>query len=213
MGVPLHLGGRTRGWIGRRLGGDETLGDRVWRRCLHLGGLVVLAVYVVPADLFGPVPVRYVLDAALAAVLLLELLRILGRVELPTIRPHERRRVASYAYYAIALVLAVELLPEAVAVAAVVGCALVDPLLGELRGHGLARRPAAGLGALVYGGIALAALVALDGPPRAILGVAAVVGAGLAVLVEGPGSWLPVDDDLAMVLVPGVVTALLLAVA
>lgn len=207
MGVRLHGGGRTRAWIGRRLGGDEALGDRIWRRCLHVGGLVVLLVFVLPTGVFGPVPVRLVLLLALAVVLALELLRYGGRVELPTIRAHERARVASFAYYAVALVVAVLLFPEAAATAAVVGAALVDPLLGELRAAGVGRGPALAAGFVAWTLLGFTALRLLSGAPGATLLALAALGGAVAVACEGPASVVPIDDDLAMVILPGLLLA------
>ena len=208
MGLRLHRGGRTRAWLGKRMGGDEALGDRLWRRVLHVGGLVILLVYVVPSGTFGPVPVRAVPVILLAVLLVVEGFRWRGQVELPTIRPHERARMASYAYYGIALVLATLAFPEAVAVTVIVGSALIDPLLGELR-----LRPLGGAAVAIVGGIAYVALAVVclhaltDLPLTTELGLG-LLGAMLAVLVEGPGSVLPLDDDFAMVIVPGIVLAL-----
>jgi hypothetical protein len=207
----LHRGGRTRAWIGRLLGGDETLGDRVWRRTLHVAGAAVLLVYVLPPTIFGPVPVRVVLVAALIGVLLLEVLRHRAGWELPTIRPHEHRRIASFALYAIGLVFAVLVFPEAVAVAVILGAALIDPLLGELRLHGGPIGSITAAGALAYFALAGPALYLLGHHglvPSAILGA---VAAFLGVAAEGPTSWVPLDDDLAMIVVPGLaLTAILL---
>ncbi|HTT26377.1 MAG TPA: hypothetical protein VMH90_05395, partial [Thermoplasmata archaeon] len=180
----LHRGGRTRAWIGRLLGGDATLGDRAWRRALHLAGAAVLLVYVLPANTFGPVPVRVVLLLALAGVLLLELLRRQAGWELPTIRPHEHTRIASFALYAVGLVVAVLVFPEPVAVASVLGAAIVDPLLGELRLIGWTRLRVSCVGLLTYfvlAGGALALLGAVTWPAAAALGA---VGAAIAVGVE-----------------------------
>lgn len=209
MGVRLHRGGRTRSWLGAQLGGDIALGDRAWRRGLHLAGLLVLAVFVLPAKTFGPVPVRVVLVLALAAVLCMEAARLLGHLSLPTIRPHEEGRVASYAYYAVALTVAVLAFPEVVAVVAVAGAAVVDPLLGELRLRGIARPTAALLGTVVYAAVGVLILLRLSTVPVGIATIVALGVGALAVSVEGPGSWLPVDDDLATVLLPGASLALL----
>jgi hypothetical protein len=209
----LHRGGRTRAWIGRLLGGDETLGDRVWRRALHLAGAAVLLVYVLPSNTFGPVPVRVVLVAALVGVLLLEVLRRRAGWELPTIRPHEHAHVASFALYAIGLVLAVLLFPEPVAIAVVLGAALVDPLRGELR---LWRVSGTALwlpGFVVYAGLAATTFVYLGHYDVARAAGATLIVALVGVELEGPTSPIPLDDDLAMTVIPGALLTLLLWVA
>lgn len=197
----LHRGGRFRARLGRLAGGDVALGDRILRRLLHLAGLAVLLYYLLPPNFFLVASVETVLLLALASVLALEGLRLAAHLELPTIRPYERRRLASYAYYAIALVLAVLLFPRPIAVAVVLGTAIVDPLIGELRLRPEARRLYPVLPVALWAGFAFGSLVLLGAwtIPAALL---AAVGAGaLAVAVERP-RFAGFDDDLAMTLVP-----------
>jgi hypothetical protein len=209
MGWRLHRGGRTRAWLGRRFGGDAELGDRIWRRVLHLAGAAVLLVYLLPRNIFLVAPTDEVLLLALAMVLVLEIGRRVAHLELPTIRPHESDRMASYAYFAIALTASVELFPEYLALAVVLGAVVLDPLLGELRLRGWTRYPAASVGVLLYVVLGLPGFWKF-GPWGAILPIPMLVAAGaIAVLVEGPRSLLPLDDDAAMVLVPGLVLAVL----
>ncbi len=204
MAIRLHRGGRFRRWLGARLGGDEALGDRVWRRVLH--GLVaaVLIYYVLPDGFFVVAPKRTVLLAALAAVLGLELLRHTGLLELPTIRAYERARVGSYAFYALAVVGAVLLFPEPIGAAVVLGTAIVDPVAGELRASGRARR-AYPVGAVaVYYVLALIGLAGVGRWPLADSALLAAVAAPVAVAAEWPTiNWL--DDDLAMTFAPALV--------
>ncbi len=207
MARRLHTGGKTRAWLGRRFGGDERLGDRIWRRCLHLGGVVVLIVYVVPRDFFVVLPTEGVLLLALAAVLVLEFLRRRAGVELPTIRPHEEHRVASYAYFAVGLSLAVLIFPKPVAVAAVLGAVLVDPLMGELRAAGLARPSVTLAGVGAYVAVVVPTLLLLGAWPLEFALAAGIALGLVGALVEGPASVLPIDDDLAMPLLPGLVAA------
>lgn len=180
---------------------------------LHALCAGVLLYYLVPDRFFVVAPKEVVLILALTAVLLLEVLRHLAGLELPTIRPYEDRWVASYAFFAVALVVAILLFPEPIAAAVVLGTALVDPLAGEMR---VARfRPAAlWVGPLIaYVGLAVVGLALIGRWPLLdSLGLAALA-APIAVGVERPKSrW--VDDDLAMTFVPAVaiyvVAALLL---
>ncbi|MCI4365460.1 MAG: hypothetical protein L3K10_05290 [Thermoplasmata archaeon] len=203
MTLRLHRRGRFRAWLGARLGGDAQLGDRIWRRVLHGLCALVLLYYLLPNAFFVVAPKDEVLVLALFAVLLLEVLRHLAGLELPTIRPYEQRRVASFAFFAIAIVVVVLLFPEPIAGAVVLGTALVDPLAGELR---VARRSVAVLWAvpvLAYAGLAWVGMAILGGwPPLLSLGLALLV-APLAVAVERPKSrW--VDDDLVMTFVPAI---------
>ncbi|MGI0052992.1 MAG: hypothetical protein ACREC5_04125 [Thermoplasmata archaeon] len=201
MPLRLHRGGRLRSWLGSRLGGDFELGDRIWRRALHVGGLIALLYYVVPAPLVPGIPNPDLLLAVLAAVLLAEAGRLRAGVEMPTIRPGETGRVASFVYFAVAIVLVILLAPRAIAVVAIVGTALVDPLLGELRRAGF-HGWASGVGGwAAYTVLAVGILGGLARWPGAEVLAAGAAAAAVAVLAERPKIWY-VDDDLLMTLAP-----------
>ncbi len=196
----LHTGGRFRAWLGRRLG-DEAAGDRLWRRILHGAGALVLAYRPLPTDFFVVMPKEDVLLLVLGAVLLLELLRHAAGLSLPTIRPYEERRIASFAVFAISLVAAVLLFPWPIAAAVVLGVAIVDPVAGELRLRNA--RPAAQWGVPIAAYAALATLgsVGLGGWPLAPGLALSAVAACVAIAVEGP-KYRWADDDLLMTFVP-----------
>ncbi len=208
MHVRLHTGGRWRAWLGARFGGGPELGDRIWRRVLHFVGAIVLLYYLLPPRFFLILTNEEALLLALAAVLVMEALRLRAGLELPTIRPWERNRVASYAYFAVALVVAVLAFPRPVAFAVVIGTALIDPLIGELRlRRGIGRRWLWGLPLALYAVIALGCFLGVGGwslgPAIAAAGVAGVI----AIAVERPK--LPYyDDDMAMTLAPGIALSL-----
>ncbi|MGA8275249.1 MAG: hypothetical protein WB789_05330 [Thermoplasmata archaeon] len=204
MNLRLHGRGRFRTWLGARLGGDLELGDRVWRRVLHGLCAAVLLYYLLPDGFFIVAPKEVVLVAALVAVLVLEGLRHLVGLELPTIRPYEQKRVASFAFFALAIVLAVLLFPEPIAAAVVLGTALVDPLVGEMRVAGFRRATLWAVPILAYAGLAFVGLQLVGRWPVLDAIGLAVLAAPIAVAVERPKSrW--VDDDLAMTFVPAVV--------
>lgn len=199
----LHGGGRFRGWLGAALGGDGERGDRALRRMLHGAGAVILLYYVFPPQLLVIVP-NFVLPLlALSAIFVLEGLRLGGVIEIPTIRPYERRRLASYAYFAIALVLAVLLFPPPIAAAVVLGTSLVDPLIGELRRSEEYRPTYPWVPFALYIGLAYVAFVGLGAWPAAPALTLAALAAALALVSERP-KWVLVDDDLAMTLVPAI---------
>lgn len=190
------------------MGGDEALGDRAWRRIVHMGGALALLYFVLPSPLLGLLPTWTVIVAALVLVVLLELLRHGAGLELPTLRPHEEHRVASYVYYGAALAIAVLWLPRVIAVPVVLGTAFIDPLAGELRLRRVGPGMQWGLPIGVYFALAFAGItVAGNWPPPWIVaasGTAAVA----AVLAERPRyRWY--DDDLAMTLAPALVLLLL----
>ena len=199
-------GGGWRRWLGARLGGDFDLGDRAWRRILHMVGAAVLLYYVLPPHLVPGVTIEQVLLIGLGLVLVLELLRWVAGLELPTIRAYERARVASYVFYAVALVAAVLLFPRPVAFVVVLGTAFVDPLIGELRLSPRWRSTYPWFPGVVYVLLGAGALIlGLHWPPFAAVTWAGI-GAVVALVVERPK--IPgLDDDLAMTLVPALVLA------
>jgi dolichol kinase len=208
--VRLHRGGRLRGWLGARFGGGYELGDRIWRRFLHGLGAFAVLYLLVPPRILVVVSNEVVLLVALELILVVEYLRHVKHWELPTIRPYEEGRIASYVYYAVALSAALLLFPRPVAGAVILGTALVDPLLGELRLRSTWPLGSVVPGLIVYSILAAAAFLLLGGWRGAVVLVLAVLAALLAVAAERP-RWGSVDDDLAMTLVPGVVlTAILL---
>jgi hypothetical protein len=204
MTLRLHRSGRFRSWLGVRLGGDLELGDRIWRRILHGLCAAVLVYYLLPDGFFLVAPKEFVLLAALALVLVLEVLRHSVGLELPTIRPYEQKRVASFAFFAVALVLAVLLFPEPIGAAVVLGTALVDPLAGEMRVAGFRRLALWTVPSVAYVGLAFVGLQLVGHWPVVDSIGLALLAAPIAVAVERPKShW--VDDDLAMTFVPAIV--------
>jgi hypothetical protein len=198
----LHRHGQFRRWLGHALGGDEELGDRAWRRILHLFGALVLVYYAVPNNFFVVAPKADILLAALGVMFVLEALRHAVGLELPTIRPYETHRIASFVFFALALVLAVLLFPLPIAAAVVLGTAIVDPVAGELRRQSNSPVLTVGLPVAAYGLLAFVGLAAIGGWPAGPSALLAVVAAPIAVAVERP-KWPWVDDDLMMTFLPG----------
>lgn len=201
MELPSYGHGRFRRWLGHALGGDEELGNRAWRRILHVGGSLVLVYYAVPNNFFVIVPKEDVLLALLAAMFVLELLRHAAGLKLPTIRPYEARQVASFVFYSLALVLAVLLFPIPIGAAVVLGTAIVDPVAGELRARSTSLLLTMGIPLAAYAMLAFVGMAAIGGWPPGDSALLAVGAAGIAVAIERP-KWRYVDDDFAMTLVP-----------
>lgn len=201
MALRLHRHGRFRAWLGAALGGDEELGDRVWRRVVHTFGATVLVYYVFPNNFFVVAPKADILLALLALVIALEVLRHTVGLQLPTIRPYEDGRVASFVFYSVALVIAVLLFPLPIGAAVVLGTAIVDPVAGELRSQGAPRLAAIGIPLGAYGALAFVGLAAIGGWPAGDSALLAAAAAPLAIAAERP-KWSWVDDDLLMTIVP-----------
>jgi hypothetical protein len=203
MALRLHGHGRFRRWLGARFGGDEALGNRAWRRILHSLGAFAIVYYVIPNDFFLVAPKEWVLIAALVVILVLEVLRHLVGLQLPTIRDYEAHRIGSYALFSCALVIALLVFPMPIGAAVILGTAIVDPVAGELRWSATRRNWTPWVPLVLYLGLAWIGLAVVGGWPVVEAGALAVLAAILAVAVEGPQiRWM--DDDLAMVVVPGV---------
>jgi len=202
MALRLHGRGRFRRWLGGALGGDEELGDRAYRRLLHLFGAAVLIYYPLPNDFFVIAPKADILLGAFAVMVVLEVLRHVAGLELPTIRPYERHRIASFVFYALALVLAVLVFPLPIGAAVVLGTAAVDPIAGELRRRGGSPFITVGVPLAVYGILAFVGLGVIGNWPVGFAALFAACAAPIAVAAERP-KWPWVDDDLVMTLAPG----------
>ena len=175
-------------------------------------GAGVLVYYFLPPRFFIVLPTEAVLLLGLETILVLEALRLFAGAELPTIREYERARIASYAFYAVALVVAVLLFPLPVAAVAVLGTAFVDPLVGELRRSERRRKGYPGLPWVVYALLGSGALVLFGHYPALPSILLASVAATVALAVERPK--IPdLDDDLAMTLVPALAVEALIVLA
>lgn len=173
----------------------------LWRRLLHGAGGFALVYYIVPTGFFVVVSKEVAVLIALGLVGLLELLRLGFGVELPTIRGYEEGRPASYVFYAVGIVLALLLFPEAIGATVVLGTALVDPLAGELRGSSRGRRLGPWPPIVAYGVLATLTLGGIGRWPWTWAVALAVLAAGVAVGMERWRlRWL--DDDLTMTVVP-----------
>jgi hypothetical protein len=201
--IRLHTGGTFRRRLARAFGRDESAGDAVSRRVVHVAGALVLVYYPMPVDFFVVVPKEVALLLALAAMFALEIARLGFHAELPTIRGYEARRPASYLFYSVALVAAILLFPPPIAVAVILGTAIVDPLAGEMRGASLPLGRSLGVSFLVYTALATVALAGVGRWPwEAALGLGAFAAAVGVAVERWRFRWL--DDDLTMTIVPAV---------
>ena len=202
--MQLHRQGRFRSWLGSRFGGDAALGGRLGRRFLHAGGALTLIYYAFPPHLLIVIPNWAIPIAALVALLVVDGLRLAGRLEVPEIRPHERVRLASYSYFGIAIMVSLVLFPEPIAFAVILGTAIVDPIIGESRGTpaGAAFYPV--LPFVVYFALATVSLVGVGHASLLTASLFAAVAGAVAIASERP-QWTYLDDDLMMTVIPGLV--------
>ena len=167
-------------------------------------GALLLIYFVLPNNFFLVLPKEDILLLALAAVWVLEGIRLTAHFELPMIRPYEERRVASYAFYGTALVGAVLIFPEPIAAAVILGTALVDPIAGELRRSSSHRNLYPALPYVAYVALAILGLSAIGGWPILWAVPLAALAGIVALAAEYPNvPWI--DDDLTMTFVPAIV--------
>jgi len=177
------------------------------RRAVHVGLVFSLVYYLMPVDL----PVlglrRWVLLIGFIAVILgFEVYRLRKNMVFLGLRPHEKNQIASFAYAATGLVMVMWLFPHEIAAVSVIGLALIDPLLGELR---RLRIPTVVKVLLPMGGYWLIALSVLHFAGGREIWEELTMGAA-AMLVAIPSEWFKieyVDDDFLMLLTPAIVMA------
>ncbi|MCI0497388.1 MAG: hypothetical protein L0Z54_03730 [Thermoplasmata archaeon] len=109
--------------------------DEVYlRRASHTVGACAVLYYALPESIYG-VPRWTVPMIAVMLSTAGESFRLRRGALVPGLRDHERGRVASYYQFGLSMVLLVLLFPQAIAVPCLLVAALVDPLLGEMRGR------------------------------------------------------------------------------
>jgi amino acid transporter len=164
--------------------------------------------FLLPADLPACGLRRWVLLILFfACIAAFEAYRLKKGMTFLGLRPHEKHQIASFVWAAAGITFVLWFFPHDVATAALVGCAVVDPLAGELR---LARRPreTVVISCLItYILIAVCVFVVADW--RLVFASAlALSGGAVAVLAEMYKSPY-IDDDFLMSVAPAIVMGLL----
>ncbi|MGQ0534848.1 MAG: hypothetical protein ACT4PT_02115 [Methanobacteriota archaeon] len=178
--------------------------DPHWfRRATHAAAAGLVVYYLLPDRPWAEFLRGWGVLLILLGASTLELLRVRGVVSSETLfalRDYERGRVSGYLYFGIAAGLLLVFFPQSIAVPSLVGLAIGDPLMGEIRRHG--RRTAA----LLAGGAFVAALFVLAGWTPGW----AIVAGGLAAIGESAKSKF-LDDDFLMPMLPATTLWLLAA--
>ncbi len=172
------------------------------RRLVH--GIVALApiYYLFPTDLpYVGFPRWVLLVIFISAMFAFESVRIWRKITFLGLRPHEKGRLASHGWAAAGLVIVLWLFPHDIASAAIVGWALVDPLMGALRSRKLSPRTVIAASAAVYLVLALAMFILWDERDSSAFVVLASIGTAVAI----PAEYIKVrhiDDDFMMSVLP-----------
>jgi len=177
-----------------------------FRRAVHLSAPAFLVYYLLPSPLWTGGPPREVaLLAVLAVVMIFELLRLLYDIQVPGMRDYEQERISAMAWAAIALAIAMLFFPPGLTAPAVVGMALIDPLISHLRQtHWYPWVPLA-----TYFLLVLTILILFYSLSPTVMLTAALASL-LAVGVEAIRTRY-VDDDFLMIIIPLLGMALVMA--
>jgi hypothetical protein len=177
--------------------------DFAVRRLTHI--LIALAplYYSLPVDLPYVGLRRWVLLIVFfAAVSMFEAVRLWKGITFLGLRPHERNQIASFAWAAAGITVVLWLFPHEIATAALIGMAIVDPLIGELR-NSVDGRIAVPVSFGVYFVLCVSALILTSDMSFLFAGALASVGSAVAIASENLEIKF-VDDDFLMAVLPAV---------
>ncbi len=174
------------------------------RRLMHC--LIALAplYFLLPDDLPLINMRRWVLLIVFfAAVSIFDTWRRINKIPIFGLRPHEEESVASFAWAAAGITFVLWMIPKPLATATLIGMALVDPLMGELR-RSFGQKVwviAASIG--VYFAIAFSTLALWGDHTIPMCIILAAIGALVAIPSEAIKVKV-IDDDFLMLALPGV---------
>jgi dolichol kinase len=178
------------------------------RRMFHC--LIALApiYFLIPDDLPVVNVRRWVLLIVFfAAISVFDAWRRWKKLTFLGLRPHERERIASFAWAAAGITFVLWLIPKDLATATLISMAFTDPLAGELRGAYGQKLWVLLASLLTYFLLAFSTLAIWGDHQVAACAVIAVVGACLAIPSEAVKSQA-IDDDFLMLVIPGVAMGL-----
>jgi dolichol kinase len=136
-----------------------------------------------------------------ASILAFEAVRLWWGLTFLGLRPHESRNIASHAWAAAGITVALWFFPQDIASVGLVGMALVDPLAGELRGRYKQQSLTIGIPVAVYFVLSSVVLLAYGFHSLPAVVIVSVIGATTAVVAERQK--IPrIDDDFLMIVIP-----------
>lgn len=178
----------------------------ILRRAVHVSTPLFLVYYFLPSPLWpGGPPKEVGLLMFLVLVLLFEMLRLALGFKVPGMRQYELNQVSAGAWAGIALTITFLFFPLSLAAPALVGMALIDPLISTVR----RTRYYPWVPLVAYFVLALATL-SLFYPLSLRVVVAGGVASVIAIAAEGIKTSY-VDDDFLMIVVPLIGLALVMS--
>ncbi len=169
----------------------------LFRRIVHSMAWIFLVYYLMPKTILGYN--RAILFLIIVLIILsFESIRVWKKWYIFGLRDYERTKIAAYAWATMAAAIALLLFPMHLAILALVGMGIVDPLCGETRQHVPRLYPIIPL--IAYFLLSIIILNLLTGYELTLLLVFAFVGSIAAIISEYPK--IVFDDDFLMVIGP-----------
>jgi len=182
--------------------------DAHWyRRVFHAFGASFLVYYLLPNEAWINTLKFWVPPIIVIFSIAIEILRIKGFVSSDHffgLRMYEQKRVGSYVFFAVAILLLLRFFPQPIAIPCILCACLGDPLIGEIRFR-RGMKYVYVLGFLICMGFFLIAWYKAD--PILILTVGIVGGLG-AIIGETKKFWW-LDDDFMIQMVPALLVGII----
>ena len=182
--------------------------DAHWyRRVFHAFGASLIFYYMLPNVEWINVLKFWIPPLILIFVIILEVLRVNGKISSNHffgLRMYEQKRVGSYVFFAIAIVILLRFFPQQIAIPCILCACLGDPIMGELR-HRFGMKHVYIFGFLICMFFFMVAWYKTD--VRLML-LASVVGGFGAVVGETKKFWW-LDDDFMIQMVPAILLGII----
>jgi hypothetical protein len=171
----------------------------IFRRIFHMTAMVFLVYYIIPEELLPGFFKWHGVLIIVFAVLIAEMLRMRRAKLVFGMRYYEEKRISAYAWFALGMGIALLIFDLKYVVPVVIGMAVIDPLIGEVRRRKNKLYPA--LPSILYGVIMFLSLFILSGMSFIWLLLFTVIGTVSAISAE---QWdiKYVDDDFLMLVIP-----------
>jgi hypothetical protein len=177
----------------------------IFRRIFHMTAMVYLVYYIIPDELSPGFFKWHGVLIIVFAALIAEMLRLRRTKLVFGMRYYEERRISAYAWFALGMGIALLIFEMKYVVPVVIGMAVIDPLIGEVRRRKKRLYPA--LPSILYGAIMFLSLFILTGISLIWLLLFTVIGTVSAISAE---QWdiKYVDDDFLMLVIPLITLAM-----
>jgi len=177
--------------------------DAHWyRRVFHAFGASFLFYYMLPNEDWINVLKFWIPPAILAFALILEILRLKGKISSQHffgLRFYEKNRIGSYVFFAFAILILLRFFPQQIAIPCILCACISDPVMGEFRIHYDIKYVYI-IGFLLSMSFFMIACYKAD---IFIMFLISIIGAAGAVIGETKKFWW-LDDDFMIQMVPAI---------